>query len=995
MEKRIMTFIACLFLSIGMALAQTHVSGQVTSAEDGEPIIGATVKVVGSKTAGAVTDINGNFSINAPAGAQLEITYVGMEKKTVKASNNMKIVLNNDNQSLGEVVVTGYGSARKLGTIAGSVETVSGKTLQNRPVANVADALQGQVAGLQVLTSSGEPSSTASMRIRGVTSINASTEPLYILDGSEISQNTFLSINPNDIESMTVLKDASSTAIYGSRAANGVVIVTSKKGKFGEAPTVSISAQYGISSMVQSNIDVMNSEQWLNFQEMLDPSLKESANFQAEKAYYKKYGISTDWKKEFFKGSKPTTQIDASVRGGGQNLAYLLSYGHYTSEGVLDDSNMRRETLRLNLEANVNPWIKVGVNSNLGFTKYRESLWSDKGNSIYNKTHAALCLSPLQTTHEVLGLKPSDYANSTFEGYGDELIYYSIEGLYNPYWLASWQPRHSDRLRINENAYINLTPIKGLNIRSAIGLDFNDFRTSYKWTITKDAPNVNPTASAAESFSRFYRWTVTNTAEYKFDIARLHHFTLLAGQESMTSKTQAFNAQANDIQDNRLILMSAGGSAEIPGHSKSEEARNSWFGMFNYNLADKYFLDLSIRRDGSSLFGADNRWATFGAAALMWDVTKEQFMAPTRSWLNDLQVKVSYGSTGNSGISAYRALGLVGSGPLYNGVSGTAVANAANPALTWETVKTFNVALVGKVFDRFTYDLEYYNKTTSNMLLAIPYSFTTGFSSGFGNIGEMYNRGFEFTIGADIIKSKDFFWNVKVNANYNKNRITKLINNADSYVSDGLRLEVGHAYGDYYGVIWDGVDSRDGQNVWLDANGNKTKTVSDSYRVMTRKSFIAPWSGGLLTTFSWKGLQLDAQFTGMFNRWLINADRWFVENPNFATKSNMSVEMLKMWQKPGDVTRIAAANSQFYANSTQFLENASFVRLKFMQLSYNVPQSLLRHTGFIKGVKVFAIGRNLLTFTDYNGYDPEVDSNGSLGAYPNTRQISFGAELTF
>ena len=995
MEKRIMTFIACLFLSIGMALAQTHVSGQVTSAEDGEPIIGATVKVVGSKTAGAVTDINGNFSINAPAGAQLEITYVGMEKKTVKASNNMKIVLNNDNQSLGEVVVTGYGSARKLGTIAGSVETVSGKTLQNRPVANVADALQGQVAGLQVLTSSGEPSSTASMRIRGVTSINASTEPLYILDGSEISQNTFLSINPNDIESMTVLKDASSTAIYGSRAANGVVIVTSKKGKFGEAPTVSISAQYGISSMVQSNIDVMNSEQWLNFQEMLDPSLKESANFQAEKAYYKKYGISTDWKKEFFKGSKPTTQIDASVRGGGQNLAYLLSYGHYTSEGVLDDSNMRRETLRLNLEANVNPWIKVGVNSNLGFTKYRESLWQDTGNSVYNKTHAALCLSPLQTTHEVLGLNPSDYANSTFEGYGDELTYYSIAGQYNPYWLAAWQPRHSDRLRINENAYINLTPIKGLNIRSAVGLDFNDFRTSYQWTITKDAPNVNPTASAAESFSRFYRWTVTNTAEYKFDIARLHHFTLLAGQESMTSKTQAFNAQANDIHDNRLILMSAGGSAEIPGHSKSEEARNSWFGMFNYNLADKYFLDLSIRRDGSSLFGADNRWATFGAAALMWDVTKEQFMAPTRSWLNDLQVKVSYGSTGNSGIAAYKALGLVGSGPLYNGVSGTAVANAANPSLTWETVKTFNVALVGKVFNRFTYDLEYYNKTTSNMLLAIPYSMTTGFSSGFGNIGEMYNRGFEFTIGADIIKTKDFFWNVKVNANYNKNRITKLINNADSYESDGLRLEVGHAYGDYYGVIWDGVDPRDGQNVWLDANGNKTKTVSDSYRVMTRKSFIAPWSGGLLTTFSWKGLQLDAQFTGMFKRWLINADRWFVENPNFATKSNQSVEMLKMWQKPGDVTRIAAASSQFYNNSTQFLENASFVRLKFVQLSYNVPQSLLRHTGFIKGVKVFAIGRNLLTFTDYNGYDPEVDSNGSQGAYPNTRQISFGAELTF
>ena len=995
MEKRLMTLAAGVLLSTGMALAQSHISGKVTSAEDGEPVIGATVKVVGSKTAGAVTDINGNFSISAPAGAQLEITYIGMEKQTVKASNNMTIKLSNDNQSLGEVVVTGYGSARKLGTIAGSVETVSGKTLQNRPIANVADALQGQVAGLQVLTSSGEPSATASMRIRGVTSINASTEPLFILDGSEISQNTFLSINPNDIESMTVLKDASSTAIYGSRAANGVVIVTSKKGKFGEAPTVSISAQYGISSMVQSNIDVMNSEQWLDFQEILDPSLKESANFQAEKAYYKKYGISTNWKKELFKESKPTTQIDVSVRGGGHNLAYLLSYGHYKSEGVLDDSNMRRETLRLNLEANVNQWIKIGTNSNLGFTKSKESLWQDEGSSVYNKTRAALSISPLQTTHEVLGLNTSDYANSTFEGYGEELTYYTIAGMFNPYWVSSWQNIYSDRLRINENAYINLTPIKGLNIRSAVGLDFNDRRSTGKFYITTGYPNVKPTASAQETFSRFYRWTVTNTAEYKFDIARLHHFTALAGQETMRSKTQAFGITANEIQDNRLILMSAAGKADIPGHTLSEEVRNSWFGMFNYNFADKYFVDLSVRRDGSSLFGANNRWATFGAAALMWDVTKEQFMAPTRSWLDDLQVKVSYGSTGNSGISPYLALGLVGSGPLYNKVSGTAVANAANPDLTWETVKIFNVALSGKVFGRFTYNFEYYNKATSDMLLDIPYSYTTGFSGGYGNIGDMYNRGFDFTIGADIINNKDWYWNVKVNGNYNKNRITKLVNQTDSYVSNGLRLEVGHSFGDYYGVIWDGVDPRDGQNVWLDANGNKSKVVEDSYKVMTRKSFIAPWSGGILTTVSWKGLQLDAQFTGMFNRWLINVDRMYAENPNFATKNNMSVEMLKMWQKPGDVTRIAAASSKFYTASTQFLENASFVRLKFVQLSYSVPQPLLRSTGFIKGAKVFVTGRNLLTFTNYNGYDPEVDSNGTNGNYPNTRQISFGAELTF
>ena len=307
MEKRLMTLAAGVLLSTGMALAQSHISGKVTSAEDGEPVIGATVKVVGSKTAGAVTDINGNFSISAPAGAQLEITYIGMEKQTVKASNNMTIKLSNDNQSLGEVVVTGYGSARKLGTIAGSVETVSASKLQNRPVANIGDAMQGQVAGLQVLTSSGEPSATTSMRIRGVTSIYATTEPLFILDGSEISQNTFISLNPNDIESMTVLKDASSTAIYGSRAANGVVIVTSKKGKFGEAPTVSVSAMYGISQMTSDNSDMMNANQWLNLQELMKPELANSANLHAQKAYYQKYNIATDRAHTPFTASAPTS----------------------------------------------------------------------------------------------------------------------------------------------------------------------------------------------------------------------------------------------------------------------------------------------------------------------------------------------------------------------------------------------------------------------------------------------------------------------------------------------------------------------------------------------------------------------------------------------------------------------------------------------------------------------------------------------------------------
>ena len=1001
MEKRLTMILASLFLCVGMALAQTAVTGTVLSQEDGQPVVGATVRVEGSN-AGTVTDVDGKFSVNAPSDAYLTVTYIGMKEARVKAGRNLRIVMENDDNALDELVVTGYGSARKLGTIAGSVASVSGDALALRPVANVSDALQGQVAGLQVFTESGEPSAVSSMTIRGVTSINASTEPLYILDGSEISAYTFLSLNPNDIENITVLKDASSTAIYGSRAANGVVIITSKKGNFGEAPTITVSAQYGISQMSGDQEEMMDANQWLRFQEILNPSLVNDANFQAQKAYYKKYGISTDWKDVFFGDNKPVTQVDASIRGGSQNLSYLVSFSHYQAEGIMDDSEMRRETFRANLEANVTPWLKIGANTNLAFTKASTTAFgsSSETNSLYNKAFAARMYLPTETYYEVIGLDKNDWANSTFEGYGDRKYLFNdtMNGIYNPYWLSEVQPGHNDRVRLNENAYVNINPIRGLNLRSAVGLDWNDYRTTHKVynTLAID-PNVFPTGSASEQFSRFYRWTVTNTAEYKFDFLRDHHVTVLLGQETMTSKTEAFSASMSRLTDNRMLLMSAGvqAGAAVPGQSISEEVRNSWFGMLNYNYADRYFLDASIRRDGSSLFAKDHRWATFGAVAAMWNITNESFMEPTKSWLNDLQFKISYGSTGNSGIDPYQFLGLASTSGEYNGQAGLAPVNVRNDDLTWETVKTLNVGLSGKVLDRITFNVEFYNKVTSNMLVSIPYSYTTGFSSQWGNVAEMYNRGVDVNIGADIIKNKDWYWNVSLNFNYNKNKITKLFEGADSYdVTDLVHLEVGHPYGEFYYVRWSHVDPLDGQNVWLDKNGNYTKTYSEDDRVMTGKSMIAPWSGGLSTTLSWKGLQLDVQFTGMFDRYMFNNERWFTMNPSFATSWNQSVDMFDMWQKPGDVTDVAAANAE-YQMDTHLIENASYVRLKFLQLSYTLPKKWLDATHFIKGCKVYFVGRNLLTFTKYKGYDPEVDSFSTIGDYPNTRQYSFGLQLTF
>lgn len=839
------------------------------------------------------------------------------------------------------------------------------------------------------------------MRIRGVTSINASTEPLYILDGSEISNNTFLSLNPNDIESLTVLKDASSTAIYGSRAANGVIVLTSKKGKYGETPTITVSAQYGISKMINDKADMMDANQYLDFQEILTPSMANNANFQAMKAYYKKYNVGTDWVKEFMGGSAPTSQFNVSARGGSQNLAYLLSYGHFDSKGIIDDSQMRRETVRTNLEANITPWLKIGLNSNMAYTKYRMSLWGLEGstdnysNSVYNKSNAAHWFLPTQPIYEILGLDETDYANSTFDGYGERYRYYKSSSYYDPYYISSWQPRMMNRIRLNENAFVNINPIKGLNFRSALGLEANDLRGSYKWTNTlPEEPNVNPTGSARETFSRAYKWTITNTAEYKFNLQKKHNFTILLGQESITQKTQSFNATANGMTDNRLMLLSAGSESEIPSHSISDEVRNSWFGMLNYGYDNKYFLDLSIRRDGSSLFGENNRWATFGAAALLWKIANEEFMEGTRGWLNDLDFKVSYGSTGNSGIPTYRALGVVGSGPIYNNVAGTYVKRPSNPDLTWETVKTFNIGISTKVFDRVTFDFEYYSKKTEDMLMLMPWSYTTGFSSNWGNISDMRNSGIDMNLNVDIIKTQDWYWNIKVNANYNKNKILKLFNGIDQATVNGYELKVGHEFGEMYDVRWSHVDPRDGQNVWLDKNGNETKTYSNDDAVFLGKSMFAPWSGGLQTTVAWKGLQLDAQFTGMFNRYMYNLDRWFTENPTFASKTNQRTTMFNMWTTPGQHTNIAAADAEFHQES-HLIENASFVRLKFLQLSYTLPKNLLNKTQVVKDAKVFVTGRNLLTITPYDGYDPEVDSDLTLGNYPNTRQYTFGIQLTF
>ncbi|MCR6509964.1 TonB-dependent receptor, partial [Bacteroides sp. KH569_7] len=940
---------------------------------------------------GAITGVDGDFTLpNVPSSAKtLVISYIGMQTQEVAIKSHVRVVMKSDSELLEEVVITGYGSGQKLGSVVGSVTAVGSEKLEKKPVANVADALQGQVAGLQVFTPSGEPSQSVRMRLRGVSSINSSSEPLFILDGSPISAGTFTALNPNDIESMTVLKDASSTAIYGSRAANGVVILTSKKGKRGSKATINISAQYGVSRMTGDNVEMMNAQQWLNFQEALDPSMKNNAAFQEKKNFYINNGISTDWADIFFGGSAPVQQYDLNVSGGTDAVNYYFAFGHYDADGIMDDSNLRRETLRSNLESNINKWLKAGINLNLSHQKYSTTAFGGSGNSVYNKAYASRVYRPTQTYYEIL---KDD--NGNFLGFGDRLNFFDELGYWNPYYLSEIQPGNNTMARINGNTYVNINPIKGLNIRAAQAMEAFDYRTS---GVALPMEPFKDAGTAKESFQRYYAFTYTNTAEYKFTAWDRNHFSFLLGQESIIRKNESFGVSVEGLTDTRLMLMSAGATPKMPSHSKNNTVFNSYFVTGSYNFDEKYYLDATFRRDGSSLFGLNNQWGNFWSAGAMWDLKKEAFLNDV-DWLDDLQLKVSYGSVGNSlGLDPYMSFGLIGTGPLYGGTSGTAVANPANPDLTWEVLKSTNVALSTRLFDRVSLDVEYYQRKTEDMLMEIPYSYTTGFSTGWGNVASMVNRGVDITANVDILKNVNGLdWSISANVNYNKNEITELFNGLDEYVlaNTGLKLQKGMPYGEYYYVRWAGVDSRDGYNMWYDKNGNLTKNFSDDDAVFTGKQRYAPWSGGFGTRASWKGITVAADFSFMLGQYMVNNERWFTENPTFAAKNNQTTEMLTMWQKPGDITNISCVDSPMQFD-THLLENASFMRLKNLTVSYTFPQRWMKKTGFMENAKVFFVGRNLWTVTKYKGYDPEIDSNIQLGNYPNTKQFSFGVELTF
>lgn len=991
-----MMFFACLFLSIGMAMAQTHVSGIVTSSEDGEPVIGATVKVVGSQTAGTVTDIEGRFSLSvSKPGVELEFSSIGMVSKRVKASENMTVVLQVDSHTLEQVVITGYGSAKKLGSVVGSIASVDKKKLESIVTPNFTDALAGQVSGLSVLSAAGDPSQSATIRLRGINSIQSSSQPLFILDGAPIDAAFYATLNPADIESITVLKDAASTAIYGARAANGVIVLTSKQGKYSEQVSLSVRAQYGIAGPTSDGVEMMNSKQYVKFRDLIGQPVSDEVRTLVDK-----YNINTNWRDEMIDNAAPTLDVNATMQGGGQTVNYYISFNHHKQDGLIEMSKMHRNTLNARINARLNRFFKIGFTTNLGVQRYSQ-------NAEWSATGAIYAANPLVFARKAMPFD-TPYQYTIDENgkmiKGDRAIGLKYSGMVMPWWYNAHRNYYRNKLTLNTSVTETFTPLEGLTfqaLQSINGLESMNHGSFSPYDAFVDGMGNKIDAmkgSVSASSSRYYQFTLSHTAEWRKQFGD-HYVGILLGEETRIERSRGLSAYSEGQTDSRLLLLPHG-TTVAPGDlgdSFGEEVANSLFANAEYNYKEKYYVTGSIRRDGSSKFAPGHRWGTFWSAGAKWDLKKEDFLKDVE-WLNDLSLSVNYGTTGNdSGTGSYGYFGSYGVGGLYNGESSLGIASMSNPDLTWETTAKWNVGLNFSIFDRAHFQVDFYRNKSTDMLMSIPYSMTTGFSSGIGNVAAMTNTGVEANVDVDILKTKDFYWSFKANVGYNKNEITELFQGRDEYVlaNTGLKMAVGHAYGEFYQVRFAGVDPMTGAPLYYDKDGNKTKKFNEERdAVFLGKKRYAPWTGGFGTNFRYKNVSLIADFAWVAGKYMMINDDNFIANPQLATGWNQRVEMLNIWTTPGQITDIPGAkyDVQF---TDQMLQNASFLRMKTLSIQYEFPKKWMQATRYIKGVKVFGIARNLFTITSFEGYDPEPDMNLVRFNYPNTRQFVFGAEISF
>ncbi len=976
--KLIVSLLICILCSAA-AIAQTtvKVSGIVTSAEDNMPLVGVTV--IAGPGVGVSTSIDGDYSIDVAPGTKLVFSSIGFldEEYTVAQGSpeiRHDVVMQTESMRLDDVVVIAYG-VRKKGTITGSVATIKSQAIESTPAPAFDQAMQGQVPGLMVLSNSGEPSTSASMTIRGTNSINSGTEPLYILDGAAISASDFNTINPSDIESLTVLRDASSTSIYGARAANGVIVITTKRGRQTDRPSINYRMQLGFSDIACGNWDLMNTAERIQYETEIGMTDG------------KDYGIlsqtDVNWLDAVYNDKAFLQSYELSVSGATEKTNYYFSGGYYDQDGIAPGSYFKRYSMRFNVEQQMAKWLKMGTNTMLGFQNIEQA---DEGNyTVVTPISAARFMLPYWNPFRKDGSLAS-INDGSWKGQGQ-----------NPLeWLEN-NPRVYKKYKVISNIFAEARPVQGLSIRSQFTVDYSH-NTGFSKSNPTYAPNQGEgkaTRNSADGMSL----SISNTIGYQFDLKDIHSFNFLLGQEGTTYRYESFGLSTAGQTNDFLTDISTGTRATAwSSVSSADYSLLSFFARGEYNYDSRYFVEVSARTDGSSRFGANGRFAGFWSAGLMWNMRNESFMMNAASWLTNAQIAFSTGTSGNSSIPNYEHLALVGGGSDYVGNAGVVPIQPGNEELEWESTWTTNLGFHFGFWNRLNVDLELYDKETTNMLMEAPLSYAT--SNGFGykwdNVGAMRNVGAELNIAATVVTWRDFNWSINANVSYNSNKIIELYNGVTEYEpsNTSTKLVVGQKLGQFYMNRYYGVNPANGDALWLTKDGEITNELRDSDKVLTGKSSIAPWMGGFGTALSWKGLSLSAQFSWVADRYMINNDRYFDESNGRFMSYNQSRRLLERWKEPGDVTEIPR-HGIYTEFDSRLLEDASFLRLKNLTLGYSLPQELLKKTGFIRGLRVYAQGQNLFTVTGFSGLDPEGSRNVYQAAYPMSRQFTFGLDLTF
>ncbi|HEY1010756.1 MAG TPA: TonB-dependent receptor [Daejeonella sp.] len=1009
MKQKLLAFLLMGIMAVTTAFAQNRtITGRVVGADDGLPLPGVSVRVKGSSQ-GTTTGSEGTFTINVPEGAKtLTFTYIGYATKeaTLGNSNSINVRLESDAKQLSEVVVTGYTNTSRANSVS-ATSKVSSKEVNNVAVASLDQILQGRAAGLTVQAGSGQPGSAARVIIRGQGSINGSSTPLYILDGVPIESSVFSTLNPNDFESVNVLKDAAATSLYGSRGSNGVILITSKRGRAGKT-VFTYSGQGGVSVRTSSKFEMLTTPELLKLQEngksgmgwTLSP-LNAATNTSLGAGNKQRMldsisKINNDWTDYLFQnGSFQSHQVGAS--GGNEKTKFYSSISYYNQEGIALRSGLERYNLRLNLDHNADKFV-FGIQTAAGWSQ-SDFIESEGAVALANPYAAAFLALPWESPYDSQG---NIITSGTRNNYPFAILDSRIgsNSLDRPFSTTNKNNQFKGTVALDASYEL----VKGLKAKSKMGIDFRETdgeRSIYPGTYPGGLTNPGQQGSFSQANTRNLQLINTSGFNYFNVIGSKHEIDASALVEVLKENYKTFNyvgyginAKLKDTPAGVTGGTTTNGLIPSVGGSKTSAGFVSLIGIARYTYDDKYTLQASFRRDGSSRLPEANRFQNFYSVGANWDAKKERFFEDVQ-FINDLRIRASYGTTANgNGTSDFGYLPTFGS-VSYAGTAGVAPSSPGNPNYDWEYSKNANIGFdLGILNNRINIQADVYNRITDNLFISQQLSRTAGFSSLSVNAGKVRNRGIETLVDLDILKKNDLDFSININFGYNENEVTDL-GQVNEYELGTSIIRKGLPLGSHYMVRYGGADPQTGNPIYYNRDGSTTNVYNAATQSVAEfGSSNAPFNGGFGSYLRYKGVDLSTFFSFMSGYSRFNNETYFLTNVGFAGSYNQTRTMLDVWTTPGQQTQIQRFGSQRQFTSYD-IQDASFLRLRNVILGYNLPSSLVKRLGFLSGARLYAQGQNLLTWTKWQGFDPEDNNNIAQFEYPAARTFTFGLDVRF